>query len=99
MAKADIFEEYALIDSQIAEMELKKASLRTKILERLVKDGVEKLKTALGTFTMSPVKKWTYPDVVQEKTEEVKALKAKFESTGEATYTETPSFRFTGVKL
>lgn len=94
-----VLEEYAVVDSQMKELELKKAGLRTKVLEELVAAGVEKVATTLGTFTMSPVKKWSYPEAVSEKEEEVKALKAKLESTGEATYTETPSFRFTGVKL
>lgn len=95
----DILEQYALIDSKMKALELEKAALRTQVLEQLVAGGVEKMKTALGTFTMSPTKTWTYPKVVGEKEEEVKALKAKMQSTGEATYVESPSFRFTGVTL
>ena len=45
------------------------------------------------------LKKWTYTPKVDELNEEFKAQKALEESTGEATYVEAPSLRFTKVSL
>jgi len=93
------YEEYAIIDAKIAELEAQKAPLRVKILEEMVDRGEKKVETPFGSFSVSPRKTWTYTEKVSEAEEKFKALKAKEESTGDATFTETPSLRFTQVKL
>lgn len=93
------FEQYALIDAQIAELETKKEAMRVTMIEHLVREGIEAVSTTLGKFTISKLKKWTYPQAVADKAEEVKTLKARYESTGEATYEEVPSLRFTKLKI
>jgi hypothetical protein len=94
-----IYEEYAILESQIAALELKKEQLRPFILERMTADGVEKLDTGMGKFSITKLKKWIYPEHVIELGEKFKEAKAKAESTQEATYTEQDSLRFTAVKL
>jgi len=107
---ANKFEEYALIEAQIAELESKKETMRTEILADMSERGVLTEKHGLGQFTIAKLKKWTYPVKVQklekEKkaeiaslTDEIKSAKAKAESTGEATYEESDSLRFTSVKI
>ena len=93
------YEEYALLDAQIKDLENKKESLRVGILEDMIDKGVEKVETSVGKFTVSKLKKWTYTDKVTELNEKYKALKAKEESTGDATFEEVESLRFTGLKL
>lgn len=93
------YEEYAIIDSQIKELESKKEQLRGVILTEMVSKGEEMVETAIGKFSVTRLKKWTYPEKVLELGEKFKAEKAKAESTGEATYEESESLRFTGVKL
>jgi len=94
-----IYQEYAMLEAEIAALEAKKEQLRPHILKRMMDDGVEKLDTGFGKFSISKLKKWVYPEAVVELGEEFKAAKAKAESTGDATYTEQESLRFTAVKL
>lgn len=95
----NIFEEYAVLEAEISALELKKEQLRPFIIKKMVDDGVEKLETAVGKFTLSKRKTWTYPESVLAIGEEFKTAKAKSESTGEATYEETESLRFTQAKI
>lgn len=95
----DLFTQYALLKAKMAELENKEDELRTKILEEMVEKGEEKIETAMGSFKKATLKKWTYTDKVAELEEEFKAQKAKEQSTGEATFVEQSSLRFTPVKL
>lgn len=99
MPISNIFAEYADVDAQIKALEVKKEQLRPFIVKKMIEDGVDKLETELGKFSVNPLKKWSYPEEVIELGEEFKAAKAKAESTGEATFEETPSLRFTPAKL
>lgn len=93
------FEEYALLDAQEKQIKEKKEVLRAEILSEMVSEGSQKVETALGSFSVSKLKKWTYPESVTELGEKFKAAKAKAESTGDATYTEEESLRFTSAKI
>ena len=95
----NVYEEYAVLESQIAALEAKKDQLRPAILEKMIAEGVDKVETAVGKFSVTKRKTWTYPEEVNEIGEEFKAAKAKAESTGEATYEESESLRFTSAKL
>ena len=105
-----IYEEYAHIDAQIAALNAQKEQLRPQIIEMMMEQGVKKVETAVGKFSLSPKKSWTYPDHVtslesttkEEITilnERIKEAKAKAESTLEATFEESESLRFTSAKL
>jgi hypothetical protein len=93
------YEQYAILDAKIKDLTNQKDEIRNKILEDLVENEIPSIDTTVGKFTISKLKSWTYTEAVEEKTEELKALKAKEESTGDATYEEKPSLRFTGLKL
>lgn len=95
----NIYEQYAVIDSKIKALTADKESLRDKILEELVDSETSSVDTTVGKFTISKLKSWTYTEAVEEKAEELKALKASEESCGEATFEEKPSLRFTLAKL
>ncbi len=99
MGVSNIFAEYADVDAQIKALEVKKEQLRPFIVKKMIEDGVDKVETELGKFSVNQLKKWSYPEEVVELGEEFKAAKAKAESTGEATFEETPSLRFTPAKL
>lgn len=94
-----LYEEYAVLDAQMKELESKKETLRVNILEQMAKEGEEAIETAVGKFSVTRLKKWTYPEAVLEIGEKFKVAKAKAESTGDATFVESPSLRFTGIKL
>ena len=95
----NLYEEYALVKAKMTELENKEAEIRTKILEQMVEKGEEKVETAMGSFKKATLKKWTYTDKVAELEEDFKARKALEQSTGDATFVEQPSLRFTPVKL
>ncbi len=95
----NLYEEYAAVQAEIDALELKKSQLRPFIMQRMIDEGLEKVEFALGKFSVNPLKKWTYSEKVIEMTDELKAQKAKEESTGEATFEETPSLRYTAAKL
>jgi len=94
-----LYQEYAVIDSEIKALELKKEQLRTGILAEMIAKGEDKVATDVGSFAIAKLKKWVYPEKVIAIGEKFKAAKAKAESTGEATYEESNSLRFSGVKL
>ncbi len=93
------YEEYLVIDNKIKELKVKKEKLRDNILTTIIESGEKRKVTDIGTFTVSKLKTWTYTDKVKELSEEFKAQKAKEESTGEATFVEKESLKFTGLKL
>ena len=95
----NIYYEYALLKTKMTELEAKEAELRTKILEEMVEKGEEKIETSIGSFKKATLKKWSYTDKVAELEEDFKARKALEQSTGDATFVEQPSLRFTPVKL
>jgi hypothetical protein len=96
---SNLYEEYAILESEIKALEAKKEQLRPHILKMMVDQGVENLETAVGKFSVTKLKKWSYPEEVIELEDDFKAAKAKAQSTGEATYEETESLRFTIAKL
>jgi hypothetical protein len=94
-----MYEKYALIDAQIKTLTAQKDEIKLAIIQEMVDQGVENVKTAVGKFTIAKLKKWTYPDEVLAIGEEFKAAKAAAESEETATFVEEPSLRFTQVKL
>jgi len=95
----NLYEQYALLKSKMTELENKEAELRTQILEEMVAKGEEKIETSIGSFKKATLKKWSYTDKVAELEEDFKARKALEQSTGEATYIEQSSLRYTPIKL
>jgi DNA-directed RNA polymerase subunit F len=94
-----LYEEYAVLDSKIKTLTEAKDVLKAKILEDMAERKEEKAETSVGKFTISMLKTWTYTPKVAKLEEEFKAQKAHEESTGDATFVEKPSLRFTQVKL
>lgn len=99
MESSNYYQDYATLDAQIKELTAKKEALREEILKQMREHDAEKVETLWGKFTCTMLKTWEYPSEVVELGEEFKAAKAKAESTGEATYTEKPSLRFTETKI
>ena len=95
----NLYEDYALLEAKLAELELKKDILRTKILEQMIESGEEKVETAVGGFKKAMLKTWTYTKKYNGLKEDLEELKAHEQSTGDATYVEKASLRFSPVKL
>lgn len=95
----NLYDEYAVLDDQIRRMTEKKENLRFEIISQMAAQGEEKVVTGVGNFTIAKLKSWTYPEKVLALNEKFKAAKAKAESTGDATYVETDSLRFTKLAI
>lgn len=93
----NLYEKYAVINSQIEALEKQKDEVRVKIQEEMTAKGEKKIETGVGSFSITKLKKWTYPERVIEIGEKFKEEKAKAESTGEATYVENDSLRFSKI--
>ncbi len=96
---SNLYEEYARVDMEIKALELKKEQLRPHIIEMMDSEKLEKVETSMGKFSITNLKKWTYTKRVEELSDKLKAQKAREESTGDATFDEVPSLRFTSTKL
>lgn len=99
MPITNLYSEYATLDAEIAALELKKEQLRPHIVKMMLEDGVEKVDIGVGKFSVNKRKVWQYPEEVLEVGEKFKAAKAKAESTGDATFEEVDSLRYTPAKL
>lgn len=93
------YTEYAALDAQIKELETKKDEIKGFILQEMVDSGEEAVETEVGKFSVTTLKTWTYPEEVVKLGDKFKAAKARAESTGDATFVEKNSLRFTGIKL
>ena len=93
------YEEYVVLDSKIKELTKQKNDIRSQIIDEMTVGAETSKETAFGKFTISQLKTWTYTDKVVEMEDNYKALKASEESTGEATFIEKPSLRFTAIRL
>jgi hypothetical protein len=95
----NLYNEYANLEIQAVAIEVKKDQLRPLILKQMLDNDIDKKETAIGKFSITRLKKWTYPEKVLKIGEDFKAAKAKSESTGEADYVEQPSLRFNMIKI
>lgn len=95
----ELMEQYALINTQIKVLTNQKDELKVQIIQDFITQGIDKVETGLGKFTISKLKSWTYPEYVESANEAYKTLKAKAEQTGEATYSESKSLHFTPSKF
>ena len=94
-----MYEEYAVLDAQIKQLTAQKDALKVQIVEELAGGEEQTVEIAVGKFTIAKLKTWTYTPRVTELEEEFKAQKATEQSTGDATFEEKPSLRYTQVKL
>lgn len=94
-----IYEEYAQLVQQEKEIKLLKEKMIGAIMKDMIARNVSSEDHTFGKYTVTYLKKWEYPSKVVELEDKAKAAKSKAQSTGEATYTEEPSLRFTLKEL
>lgn len=93
------YEKFAILNAKIKALTEEKDKIRDLIIKELYESGMTNAITSVGKFSLFNLKTWKYTEAVEEKAEELKALKASEESTGDATFEEKPSLRFTQSKL
>ena len=94
-----LYEKYAVLDSQIKDLLKRKDELKSEILQEMLDTDAKAVDSAFGRFTVATLKTWTYTSKVEKLEEEYKNLKATEQSTGDATFEEKESLRFTQFKL
>lgn len=95
----DLYSDYAILDAQIKELTNLKDAKKLQIMEAMLENGETKIQHTFGSFSLSKLKKWEYPEYITKMEDDFKAAQEKAKTTGEATYTETDSLRFTGVRI
>lgn len=95
----DKHEQYAFLKAQAKEIDEQLSALADDILKDMVSEDIKSKEISIGKFTVTRRKSWTYPEKVVALGDKFKLAKAKAESTGEATYTESESLLFTPVKI
>ena len=93
------YEQYALLDATIKDLENKKDALKVEILKSMVENKEEKINTNVGTFSVTKLKKWLYPVEVMNLESDFKIAKSNAELKGTATFTESESLRFNSLKI
>lgn len=73
------------VESAYKAIELERTELRTKIVDMLKKESVEKAVTDFGTFTVGKRTVWAYTQAVKTLEEKVKLAKVKEQQKGLAT--------------
>lgn len=89
------YKEYIELEAQLAILEEKKKTLRENILADLLKRGIEKDETEIGTFTVCRKTTWTYTDAVKALKDKVKLAEISEQEKGKAKATITEYIKFT----
>lgn len=92
--KNALLKKYAGVKEQIAALEAELEKMKPEVIEEVVATGEPTLDTEFGSFTVSNLKTWTYTPKVTKAADALKALKAKEELTGVATFVEKQSLRY-----
>lgn len=90
---------YAITKSQIKNLTEEASDLAKEILDHMANNGLKKKETVFGNFSITTRKAWVYPEEITDMAEDLKALQAKAQSTGEAQYEESQSLLFKPVTL
>ena len=91
-------EAYCKLQKAIESLETEQADLKIEIAGEMEKDEIDTVQTDFGSFYFISRKTWKYPEYVDEAKAVFDAEKQKAENNGEATFKESKSLAFRGVK-
>jgi hypothetical protein len=92
------FEKYAKLSKRISLLEAERDALKPVIQADMEAEGLQELKSELGSFYFTTRKTWEYPESVQVEEKKYKELKKKAEESGEAISIENKSLAFRMAK-
>lgn len=90
--------QYHLIEQEYKAIEGKRQALREKIVETLKKEGLEKIESDYGSFTVARRSTWVYSKTVKNIEEKLKIAKTKEQQKGIAKSSETEYLLYKEVK-
>lgn len=94
MNKDPLYIAYAKLNDEIAVLEAKREGIRTKILETLISENIEKDQTSVGTFSIAHKTTWVYSPAVKALDEKLKIKKIQEQKKGIATVARNPYLLF-----
>lgn len=86
--------EYAELKIQTKNAEARMKELQPLIVGAMQHEGIDKIPTSKGSFTLQARKTWTYSGVVEELKANLDARKEQEEADGTASYKEAPVLQF-----
>ena len=92
------FIEYAELQSQIKELEIRKKNIAKKCINKLKKDGLQRLDDDLGVFSLMERKTYKYSDKIKKLEENIKIVKEVEQNEGIAKVTVFETLRFLSKK-
>lgn len=84
-----LLREYAALEIEYKEIEARRSNLRDAIVQRMVKDKLDKVESDFGMFTVGRRASWTYTDAVKKIEDRLKIAKTKEQQKGLAKSSET----------
>lgn len=89
---------YAELSIQIKDLEAQRSALKPEIVEEFTSQGVEKLESDYGTFSVIRTSTWKYSKKTQKQAEELKIAQVREQEKGIAKATVNESIRFQAKK-
>lgn len=86
--------QYAALSMEIKTLEAQRASIKLDIVEEFVAQGVDKMETDLGTFSLTRTRKWRYSKKLTAQEEKLEIARVDEQEKGIAKATITESIRF-----
>lgn len=97
-SKKTSYEKLANTLEQIKTLENLAKEYRIECLEDMTKNGIDKMATSIGTFTIFSTTSWKFSQAVKNAESKLKVLKEKEKETGKAKAEQTQSVKFTSLK-
>lgn len=89
-----LLNKYAELSIQIKELEANRAAIKGDIVEQFVSQGVEKVESDLGTFSVIRTSTWTYSKKLTKEMEDLKIKQVREQEKGLAKAKVNESIRF-----
>lgn len=93
-----LFEKYAALKVEEKRIKGEIEALNPEVKAELMNAGLEKVESAVGSFTLAAISVWKFSKAVDEKEKEVEKLKAEEKQKGIATSDVRYDLRFSAAK-
>lgn len=93
-----LLNKYADLSLQIKDLEAQRAAIKPELVESFVSQGVEKVESDLGTFSVIRTSTWTYSKKLTKEMEDLKIKQVREQEKGTAKAKVNESIRFQAKK-
>ncbi len=89
-----LLNEYASLSLQIKDLEAQRAAIKPELVEQFSTQGIEKMESDIGTFSIVRISSWKYSKKVVEQEEKLKIAKVREQEKGIAKASVSETIRF-----